>query len=142
MCWWKFDETPGGAVIDSSGYDHFGVVQGAALEMEGRVGSALRFGGDGDYVVDEDAEEYLNGLNALTVCLWIQADEIGTDRGFIDCEEPDGTDQMITMRHDAAGASYGGTKVFKTAVVSTGELLSSSWKAPATSRPPNGSMSR
>ncbi len=119
LCWWKFDGVFGDAVIDDSGYDHFGTVYGASLEENGRVGGALYFGGDGDYVVDEDAEEYLNGLNALTVCMWIKSEEVGTDRGFLDCEEPDGSDQMITMRYDAAGSSYGGMNVVKMAVVST-----------------------
>ncbi len=119
LCWWKFDEILGSIVTDYSGYDHFGVVQGATLKPDGRVGGALYFGGDGDCVVDETAEEYLNGLTAITVCMWIKADQIGTDRGFIDCEDPDGSDQMVTMRHDAAGASYGGTNVFKAAVTAT-----------------------
>ncbi len=119
LCWWKFDEIFGDIVVDSSGYDHFGTVHGASLEVNGRVGGALYFGGDGDHVVDEDAGDYLNGLGALTVCMWIRADEIRTDRGFIDCEEPDGSDQMVTMRFDAAAANYGGTNVYKMAVTST-----------------------
>jgi hypothetical protein len=118
FCWWKFDELLGNSIIDSSGYDRFGTVYGATLKTDGRVGAALYFGGDGDYVVDEDAEEYLNVLSAITVCMWIKADQIGTDRGFVDCVEPDSKDQMVTMRHDAAGGSWGGTNVFKLAVTS------------------------
>ncbi len=119
LCWWKFDEILRNTVTDYSGYDHFGTVQGATLKPDGRVGGALYFGGDGDDVVDETAAEYLNGLSAITVCMWIKADQIGTDRGFINCEDPDGSDQMVTMRHDAAGASYGGTNVFKLGVTAT-----------------------
>ncbi len=138
LCWWKFDELYGDTAIDSSGYDHFGTVYGASPEVSGRVGGALYFGGDGDYVVDEDAEDYLNGLGALTVCMWLRADEIGTDRGFIDCEEPDGRDQIITMRFDKAGVYYGGTNVFKMAVMltpayeqqleSSGNLQTTEWQ--------------
>ncbi len=116
LCWWKFDEILRDTVTDYSGYDHFGAVHGATLKADGRVGGALYFGGDGDHVVDEAAAEYLNGLNAITVCMWIKADQIGTDQGFIDCEDPDGSDQMVTMRHDVDGASYGGTNVFKLGV--------------------------
>jgi hypothetical protein len=119
LCWWKFDEIIDNTVIDYSGYDHFGDVYGASLELVGRVGAALYFGGDGDYVVDEDAENYLNGLDAITVCMWIKADQTGTDRGFIDCVEPNGKDQMVTMRHDVSGSSWGGRNVFKVAVTST-----------------------
>jgi hypothetical protein len=119
LCWWKFDEIIGDSIIDYSGYDNFGAVHGASLETAGRVGAALYFGGDGDYIVDEYAENYLNGLSAITVCMWIKADQVGTDRGFIDCVEPDGRDQMVTIRHDSAGASWGGRNVFKMAVTST-----------------------
>jgi len=119
LCWWKFDEIVGSTINDYSGYDHFGTVRGATLKAAGRVDKALYFGGDGDYVVDETAAEYLNGLSAITVCMWIKADQIGTDRGFIDCVEPDGKDQVVTMRHDAAGASYGGANVFKLGLMAT-----------------------
>ncbi len=119
LCWWKFDEVIGNSIIDYSGYDHFGTVYGASLDAAGRIGSALYFGGDGDYVVDEDAEDYLNGLSALTVCMWTKADMVGTDRGFIDCVEPDGRDQIVTMRYDASGSSYGGRSLVKIAVTST-----------------------
>ncbi|MBN1507999.1 MAG: LamG domain-containing protein [Sedimentisphaerales bacterium] len=119
LCWWKFDEVLRDTVVDHSGYDHFGTVCGATMEIDGRVGGALRFGGDGDYVVNEEAGDFLNGLNAITVCTWIKSDQINTDRGFIDCEEPDGSDQMVTIRYDASGASYGGSNVIKAAIVST-----------------------
>jgi hypothetical protein len=119
LCWWKFDEVFRNTVTDYSGYDHFGTVHGATLRPTGRVGGALYFGGDGDYVVDETAEEYINGLRAITICMWIKADYTGTDGGFIDGVEPDGKDQIVTMRHDAAGASYGGTNVFKLALTAT-----------------------
>jgi hypothetical protein len=117
LCWWKFDE--GTVAFDHSGHDHHGVIHGASLVLDGRVGAALEFGGDGDHVVDEDAEDYINGLGALTVCMWIKSNQIGTDRGFIDCEDPDGSDQMVTMRYDSSGNSGGGTNVVKMAVTST-----------------------
>jgi len=119
LCWWKSDEIIGDSIIDYSGYDNFGDVHGASFEIAGNVGAALYFGGDGDYVVDEDAEGYINGLDAITVCMWIKADQVGTDRGIIDCVEPDGKDQRVTIRHDASGANWGGRLVFKMAVTST-----------------------
>jgi hypothetical protein len=118
LCWWKFDGLIGNSVTDHSGYDHFGASYGAVPKLDGRIDGALYFGGSNNYVVDETAEQYLNGLNAITVCMWIRADQMYTDHGFIDCVEPDGKDQYVTMRHDLAGASYGGTRVFKMAVTS------------------------
>jgi len=119
LCWWKFDEVFGDIVLDYSGYDHYGTVHGASLELAGRVGPALYFGGDGDYVVDEDAENYLNGLSALTVCIWIKSDEVGTDLGFLACVEPDSKDERGSMRYDSIGANFGGSNLIKTGLTST-----------------------
>jgi len=117
FCWWKFDVGSGTTAPDWSGHDNHGTIQGDPQWVAGQVGGALDFGGEGDRVVDEDAENYLNGLDALTVCIWIKSDVAPTDKGFIICEEPDGGDNIITMRYDAAGATGGGTSVLKMAVV-------------------------
>jgi hypothetical protein len=117
LCWWKFDEGP--IAIDWSGHNHHGTLEGNPQLVSGMVDGALEFGGDGDRVVDNAAAAYLNGLNAVTVCMWIKSDVIGTDKGFIDGEEPDGSDNVMTIRYDAAGSSFGGTNVAKMAVTST-----------------------
>ena len=114
---WKFDEGSGTTAYDSSGNGRDGTFEGDPKWVAGKIGGALDFDGDGDRVVDEDAENYLNGLDAVTVCIWIKSDVAPTDKGFIICEEPDGGDQIITMRYDAAGANGGGTSLLKMAVV-------------------------
>jgi len=96
------------------------IVNGATWVADGKVGGAMDFGGDGDYVVDEEAENYLNGLDALTVCIWIKSDVTNTDKGFIICSEPAGSDDIVTMRYDEAGSSYGGTNLIKMGLTSTG----------------------
>ena len=115
---WKFDEDSGNIAYDSSGHGRNGTLEGRPMWVSGKIGGALDFGGDGDRVVDEDAENYLIGLDALTVCIWIKSDIVPTDKGFIICEEPDGGDQIITMRYDASGANGGGTNLIKISVVS------------------------
>jgi len=112
--WWRLNEGIGPTAVDRSGYGHHGDIFGATWTSPG-FGSdwCLEFGGDGDYAVDEDAELYLNGLSAITVAMWIKSDVINTDRGFIDGEEPEGSDDVICMRYDSAGATYGGDDVFK-----------------------------
>jgi hypothetical protein len=70
-------------------------------------------------VEDADGENYLNGLSALTVCMWIKSDVINTDRGFIIGVPPAGQDRYITMRYDSAGASFGGDDVLKIGVSTT-----------------------
>ncbi|MHC4229639.1 MAG: LamG domain-containing protein [Planctomycetota bacterium] len=98
-----------------------GTIVGATWHAGGYDGTGwnLEFAGDGGYVVDEDAEDYLNGLSALTVCMWIKSNLIDTDHGFINGEDPDGGDNVVVMRYDAAGSSFAGTNVFKMAITST-----------------------
>ena len=117
LCWWKFDEEAGGTALDHSGHGQHGTLEGDTQWVDGMVGGALEFDGTGDRVVDDTAASYLNGLDAITVCLWIKSDLVGTDKGFINGEEPDGGDNLLEMRYDAAGGNGGGTNVLKMAVV-------------------------
>ena len=64
-------------------------------------------------VVDANAgADYLNGLSAFTVSIWVKSDVIATDNGFlvsgflID-------DDLFSCRYDVAGTSGGGTNVIK-----------------------------
>ncbi len=117
LLWWKFDEGSGTVATDSSGSGHDGVFEGNPTWVAGMIGGALEFSGGGERVVDADAGDYLNGLDAVTIAVWIKSDEINSDRGFVIGEEPDGGDNLMEMRYDAAGATAGGTNVLKMAVV-------------------------
>ena len=102
---WTFDEGSGSTVIDRSGNGRDGTIEGDPAWVAGKLGGALDFGGDGDRVVDDDGGDYLNGLDAVTITVWIKSDLAGTDKGFIQGEEPDGGDNIMTIRYDAAGAT-------------------------------------
>ena len=117
LCWWKFDEEAGSTAVDHSGHNHHGTLEGDTKWVDGMVGGALEFDGTDDRVVDYAAASYLNGLDAITVCMWIKSNLVGTDKGFINGEEPDGGDNLLEMRYDAAGGNGGGTNVLKMAVV-------------------------
>jgi Concanavalin A-like lectin/glucanases superfamily len=122
VLWWAFDEGSGTTATDGSGSGHDGAITGAEWTVPGALaaGSALYFDGTGDIVEDDDAENYLNGLEAVTIAVWIKADAVPTDKGFIIAAPPAGADSFCTMRYDAAGATAGGASVLKMAVTSTG----------------------
>ena len=117
---WRFDEGSGDVVNDSSGNGHVGTIEGATWTVGDR-GPCLEFGGDGDRVVDESGPDYLNGLDSVTIAVWIKSNQVPTDAGFIQGEEPDGGDNILTMRYDVAGATSGGTSLLKMAVVAPGD---------------------
>jgi len=117
---WRFDEGSGAIVHDSSGNGHDGTVVGDPAWVAGKIGGALDLDGSDDHVVDETAGDYINGLDAITICLWIKSDIVGTDKGFIILEDPTGGDNR-NMRYDAASWAWeGGTNLIKLALDSTG----------------------
>ena len=116
---WRFDEGSGDTVNDSSGNSHVGTIEGATWTVSDK-GPCLEFGGDGDHVVDENGASYLNGMEALTVCMWIKSNLTNTDNGFLHGVDPVGQDRVFAMRYDATGASFGGSDLLKVGVVSTG----------------------
>jgi hypothetical protein len=88
LMWWTFDEGAGTIARDYSGHGRDGAVMGATWDAAGRIGTALRFDGVNDYVVDEDAENYLNGLPAITVTMWVKTDVIPNERGMLTTRDP------------------------------------------------------
>jgi len=97
----SFDEGAGTIAGDSSGNGHDGTLVGPPQWAPGKVGGALHFG-NGSHVLDEDAEDYVNGLSAITITMWIKSDVVGTDSGFIIFDDPAGNDQR-GIRYDEDG---------------------------------------
>jgi len=111
---YMFDEGSGSIAVDSSGEARHGIVDGAGWTSPGANASgwAAAFNGTGGQVIEPNAAVYMNGLDALTVALWVKSNEVGTDSGFLIFEDPQGHDRR-GMRYDAAGSSGGGTNVIK-----------------------------
>ncbi|MCD6304270.1 MAG: lamin tail domain-containing protein, partial [Planctomycetes bacterium] len=99
--WWTFDVNSSAYVQDLSGHNRRLSVYGADWTGSGRIGGAYRFDGSpGDYLLDADAENYINGKSAFTFAAWIKADSVGSNRGIYYLRQPDGTDQY-GFRHDS-----------------------------------------
>ena len=121
MVHYELDEGSGTVAGDSSGNGRDGTISGATWTSPGAdgTGAALLFNGATGEVNEPGAAAYLNGLDALTVSLWVKSNVIGTDSGCIIFTDPDGTDQR-DIRYDLAGGSGGGTNVIKYGVTCTG----------------------
>jgi hypothetical protein len=74
----------------------------------------------GAHIEDADAGNYLNGLAAVTVSLWIKSDLANTDNGFLLTNTPNGQDDRLGGRYDAAGWAGGGSNLIKASVSTTG----------------------
>ncbi|MHC4537331.1 MAG: LamG-like jellyroll fold domain-containing protein, partial [Planctomycetota bacterium] len=90
--WWKFDETsrPPGSdsrgrgnddilAYDSSGHGNDGILVGNPQWVAGKIGGALKFDGNGDYV-DCGYDPNLNITNEVTVAAWIKLSATGIDQ--------------------------------------------------------------
>ncbi len=96
---------------DQSGNGRHFTATGTAPTYQTSVGSinsqnAIEFpGGSAVRLEDIDAENYLNGLDELTIFFVIESDGVGTDRGFWTTYEPDGTgdDEVFSIRYDDVG---------------------------------------
>lgn len=67
---------------------------------------AVEFPGSSGYRLEDiDAEDYLNGLNKLTIFFVLESDDINTDQGFWTTYEPNATgeDRVFSIRYDSQG---------------------------------------
>lgn len=118
---WKFNETDGNSTADARGNNNGTLGDGVSFAPnEGVIGGAVRFDGNSDGVDIPNARHDINGLNAFTLSLWIKSDAINTDRGLIFPKNPNGEDEIFSLRYDDKGSSGGGKNVIKAGITSTG----------------------
>jgi len=70
VAYWKFDEGSGTTAFDSSGNGLHGTIHGNPKWSAGKIGGALDFDGNGDYV-DCGNSELFDIVDELTVSAWI-----------------------------------------------------------------------
>ena len=76
--YWPLDEADGKTAADSSGNENDATLQGNGVKWNpngGRLGGALAFDGSGDAAEDENGADYINGLTAITVAVWVKSAE-------------------------------------------------------------------
>jgi hypothetical protein len=70
--WWKLDEPSGPVVVDWSGHNNHGALQGAPQRVPGYDGGALKLNGASDYV-EVPHSDVLTVDGEVTVMAWINA---------------------------------------------------------------------
>ncbi|MCH7547125.1 MAG: hypothetical protein IID30_12065, partial [Planctomycetes bacterium] len=117
LVWWKLDESSGTTVNDSANSNN-GLISGNPVWQSsgGYIDGALEFDGSGDQIEDSDAENFLNGLTAFTVSLWIESDLTNVDKGIFITQDPSSSDNILSMRYDKVGAAGGQNEVIKFAI--------------------------
>lgn len=102
---YAFDEGSGTTAVDTSGNGLDGAISGAVYSAITADGSAscLDFNGFGDNVLNELAGPYLNANYELSVSMWIQSDEIASDKGFF--MGSNSNSDRHGIRYDSKGGS-------------------------------------
>ncbi|MFW6217568.1 MAG: LamG-like jellyroll fold domain-containing protein [Verrucomicrobiota bacterium] len=111
---YDFDDNGGATATDASGNGRDGSITGATWSGDTPDGStsSLSFDGSDDLVEDADAADYLDGLDAYTVTVWVKSNSDTNNAGIYRLTTGSG-DTKNQLRYDAAGWGGGGTKVLK-----------------------------
>ncbi len=109
---WKLDTGTGATAIDETSYNNDGAINNGNW-TDGHLGNALDFNGSNTTATDLDADNYLNGLTAITIAMWVKSNVTGQDRGLVFTRSPTTHDEEIGIRYDASGASSGATSNIK-----------------------------
>ena len=118
-----FDERSGQTASDESGNgNNAKLIEGAKWKPnDGKIGGAVELDGAGAAVEDAKGGDYINGLEAFTISIWVKSDSVGHDRGIIFGKDPAGGDDAFGLRYDAASwATPGGTNLVKGSLTTTG----------------------
>ena len=106
IVYYTLDEADGNTASDDSKNDNDAkLVGGASWEPNGgKIGGALKLDGALSSAEDADGGEYINGLDAFSVSVWVKSDTIPHNRGIFIAADPAGKDNAFTLRYDSAGA--------------------------------------
>ena len=77
--WWKFDETSGTVAYDSSGNGNHGTLTNGPTWTDGKIGGALSFDGENDYV---NLGNVYNNLDDLTISSWVRCSSIDNTKSY------------------------------------------------------------
>ena len=123
VVYYPFDEATGKTAADDSKNNNDGELIGSAAwaPNDGKIEGAVRFDGAEGSVIDENGADYINGLDAFSISVWVKSDAVGHDRGIIFAIDPTGGDNVFGLRYDAASWSTpGGSNLVKGAITTTG----------------------
>jgi hypothetical protein len=109
--------------LDATSNNHdFNQTNGNPTTVTGKLGNAKSFDGNDDYYIDDDGENYINGLTEFTTSVWVKANSTGGDNGiFYGKNRNNGSDDVFGLRYDASGFNCSGSNKIKTGITSSGE---------------------
>ncbi len=112
-----------GVLLDVSGMDHDGgLVNGATIVSDPERGDVLSFT-KGAYIDSFTDGEFLNGLDEVTIGMWIKSNKTNIDQGFVKANDYNKNTKSLYMRYDKNGSNGNSKEVIKANITTTGERL-------------------
>ena len=125
VAYWTFDEGSGTTAADATGngWDlrKGGSHSGWSTTADAKIGNSAyqnKTGKNGAFVHD-DPEDFINGLNAFSLALWIKSDEDNTGKGFINGVVPNIAEGYFSFRYSKTG-SAGEKKIIRAGIATEG----------------------
>jgi hypothetical protein len=114
--YYTLDEGSGIKVSDTSRNGYHGAAQGTPEWVAGKVGGAMAFGGDGDFVDLGNPTDWPDGAEPRSMCAWLKTEDLTATWHFAVAYGSANTDQAMFIGltgDDLYGGGYG-NDVFKT----------------------------
>jgi len=116
---WKFDDGSGTNALDSSGLGRNGLVGSAGWITNGAVGGALSFDGASNIVSEISGTNFLDGLNALTVALWVKTSATNDELGVFTAGDSGGTNTTLAFGQVLFSSCLGVSNLLQATVPTT-----------------------
>jgi hypothetical protein len=101
ITWYKFDQTGGTAVADSSGDFNHGTMNGGAAWTTGNVGNAADLNGTNGYIALPSG--IVSGTDTITIAAWVNLDRVNNWTRIFDFGSGTSTNMFLTPRNGANG---------------------------------------
>jgi Concanavalin A-like lectin/glucanases superfamily/Calx-beta domain len=110
---WRLDDGSGMSALDSSGFGRHGQLVGNANWVAGGgVDGALELDGANAYVREASGTNFLDGLRAFTLMLWVNTADTNRDQGLL-AGNDSGTGTTLGLNALTHASCGGGTNVFE-----------------------------
>jgi hypothetical protein len=137
LLYWKLDEGTGTNVLDSSGAGHNGLWDGGPdWTTNGILGGSVRLAGTNDCLRGVGTSNWLNGLKAFSLSLWVNSALTNADQGILTADGSS-TNSTLSLATWTTVASSEYTNVIETTVatshgvihhISTNNVAASGWQ--------------
>lgn len=108
ILWWSLDSKTNNKAKDLTSNNLKGLMNDIKVK-DGILGNSAEFSNSSSEIENENAKQYLNGLEQFTTSLWVKSELTEVDNGIFDSESldtgenADGKDNNFVLRYDENG---------------------------------------